>query len=166
MARETRGETEIHSEVEEETDILSTLKLYEAQFFGYTPETCMLQVHGAFHDCLNDILPVVEKVCVRQLSKGESDAAEEELRAKARECSRKLQQHLAERFQRLWVRMETLLVERCLSVPPNVLLPEDQSHSRYPQDAQVGGGAAGLTRRLRLLWFLVAPADQITLVLN
>ncbi|XP_010730643.3 protein MIS12 homolog [Larimichthys crocea] len=125
-------------EVEEETDSLppSALKLYEAQFFGFTSQTCMLRVYSAFQDCLYDILPVVEKVCVRQLSKGESDGAEELLRSRARECSRKLQQFLEDRFKQLSERMEALLVHRCFSIPPNVLLPEDESHSRYPQDRQ------------------------------
>lgn len=144
MARETREESEMDvcGEVDSEADspCPSSLKLYEAQFFGFTPQTYMLRVYSAFQDCLNDILPVVEKVCVRQLSKGETDGAEELLRARARECSRKLQQFLEERFKQLSERMETLLVNDCFTVPPNVLLPEDQSHNIYPQDLQVGGG--------------------------
>ncbi|XP_070690432.1 protein MIS12 homolog [Pempheris klunzingeri] len=140
MARETGEEMEMEArgEVGEEAGCLSpaTLKLYETQFFGFTPQTCMLRVYSAFQDCLYDILPVVEKVCVRQLSKGESDGAEELLRARARECSRKLQQFLEERFKQLSERMEALLVNRCFSVPPNVLLPEDKSHHNHRQDLQ------------------------------
>ncbi|KAF3832510.1 hypothetical protein F7725_026175 [Dissostichus mawsoni] len=119
-------------EVNEEADDLppSSLELYEAQFFGFTPQTCMLRVYSAFHDCLCDILPVVEKVCVRQLGK-ESPGLDEQLRA--RECSRRLQQFLEDRFKQLSQRMDSLLVKRCLSVPPNVLLPEDHSHKNYPQ---------------------------------
>ncbi|XP_078107099.1 protein MIS12 homolog [Sander vitreus] len=138
MARETREEMEIdiRGEVDEEADSIppSTLKLYETQFFGFTPQTCMLRVYSAFQDCLYDILPVVEKVCVRQLSKGEAD--DELLRSRARECSHKLQQFLEERFKQQSERMEALLVNRCFSVPPNVLLPEDKSHKKYPQDIQ------------------------------
>ncbi|XP_072237334.1 protein MIS12 homolog [Leuresthes tenuis] len=124
--------------VGEETDRFSpsSLKLYETQFFGFTPQTCMLRICSAFQDCLYDILPVVEEVCVRQLSKAESGGAEELLRTRARECSRKLQQFLEERFKQLSERMEALLVNRCFTVPPNVLLPEDQSHKNYPQDVQ------------------------------
>ncbi|KAG7481780.1 MIS12-like [Solea senegalensis] len=140
MAREARevGEMEVLGEVDAESDCLSpsALKLYEAQFFGFTPQTCMLRVYSAFKDCLCDILPVVEKVCVRELSKGESGAADELLRTRARECSRKLQLFLEERFKQLSERMETLLTNRCFSVPPNVLLPEDQSHKSYHQDLQ------------------------------
>uniref|UniRef100_A0A3B3ZB02 Protein MIS12 homolog n=1 Tax=Periophthalmus magnuspinnatus TaxID=409849 RepID=A0A3B3ZB02_9GOBI len=113
----------------------SKLKMYEAQFFGFTPQTCVLRVCTAFQDCLYDILPVVEKVCVRQLSSGGSAEDDEQLRTGARECSRKLQQALEERFRRLSERMTPLLVNRCLTVPPNVLLPEDQSHKKYPREA-------------------------------
>ncbi|XP_029354518.1 protein MIS12 homolog [Echeneis naucrates] len=140
MARETReeAEMEVDRKLDAEMEALSptTLKLYETQFFGFTPKTCMLRVFGAFQDCLYDILPVVEKVCVRQLGRGEPDGADEPLRARARECSRKLQQFLDERFKQLAERMEALLVDRCFTVPPNVLLPEDQSHKSYPQPLQ------------------------------
>lgn len=144
MERETRGKIEMDSgEVHDDGGSLSpsTLKLYETQFFGFTPQTCMLRVYSAFQDCLYDILPVVEKVCVRQLSKGESDDTEKLLQSRARECSRKLQQFLEDRFKQLSERMEALLANRCLSVPPNVLLPEDKSHNSCPQDIQVGPGA-------------------------
>ncbi|XP_076593571.1 protein MIS12 homolog [Chaetodon auriga] len=134
MARETREEEmDTAGVVDEEA---ATLKLYETQFFGFTPQTCMLRVYSAFQDSLYDILPVVEKVCVRQLSKGESDGEEELLRSRARECSRKLQQYLEERFKQLSERMEELLLNRCLSVPSNVVLPEDKSHSKHPQGTQ------------------------------
>ncbi|XP_026149631.1 protein MIS12 homolog [Mastacembelus armatus] len=125
-------------EVGEEADrfSLSSLRLYEAQFFGFTPKTCMLRVNSVFNDCLCDILPVVENVCVSQLSKGESEETVELLRSRARECSRKLQEFLGERFKQMSKRMEMLLVDRCLSVPPNVLLPEDQAHKTYPHDAE------------------------------
>ncbi|XP_037646671.1 protein MIS12 homolog isoform X2 [Sebastes umbrosus] len=117
----------------------ASLKLYEAQFFGFTPQTCMLRVYSAFQDCLCDILPVVEKVCVRQLGRGESTGAgteEELLRSRARECSRKLQQFLEERFKQMSERMEALLADRCFSIPTNVLLPEDQTHRNYTQHTQ------------------------------
>ncbi|XP_033972313.1 protein MIS12 homolog [Trematomus bernacchii] len=127
MARETQKGTEMEMEVGEVNEE------YEAQFFGFTPQTCMLRVYSAFHDCLCDILPVVEKVCVRQLRK-ESPGPDEQLQA--RECSRRLQQFLEDRFKQLSQRMDSLLVKRCLSVPPNVLLPEDHSHKNYPQHIQ------------------------------
>lgn len=140
MARENPAEMETEVREAETGDRFSpsSLKLYETQFFGFTPQTCMLRIYSAFQDCLCDILPVVEEVCVRQLSKGEPDGTEELLRTRARECSLKLQQFLDGRFKQLSERMEALLVSRCFTVPPNVLLPEDQSHKNHPQDQQVG----------------------------
>ncbi|KAK7913380.1 hypothetical protein WMY93_013591 [Mugilogobius chulae] len=135
MERETL-EMSVRENEDDKSLSPSKLNMYEAQFFGFTPQTCVLRVSNAFQDCLYDILPVVEKVCVRQLSTGESVEAEEQLRSGARECSRKLQQVLEERFRRLSERMTPLLVNRCLTVPPNVLLPEDQSHKNYPQAVQ------------------------------
>uniref|UniRef100_A0A8C6V1D6 Protein MIS12 homolog n=1 Tax=Neogobius melanostomus TaxID=47308 RepID=A0A8C6V1D6_9GOBI len=134
MERETR-EIDICENKDENCYSPSKLHMYEAQFFGFTPQTCVLRVCNAFQDCLYDILPVVEKVCVRQLSSGGSEA-EEQLRTVARECSRKLQQFLEERFRKLSERMTSLLVTRCLTVPPHVLLPEDQSHQKYPHAVQ------------------------------
>ncbi|XP_051919535.1 protein MIS12 homolog [Hippocampus zosterae] len=123
----------------EETGILpaSSLELYESQFFGFTPQTFMFRLSSAFLECLCDILNVVEKVCVRQLSKGELDATtEEKIRVQARECSRKLQAFVGESFQQLSERMEEQLVTRCFSVPPNVLLKEDECHRKHPPDTQ------------------------------
>lgn len=139
MAREESA-MEANSEIHTDDSLSPTLDLYEAQFFGFTPQTCMLRIYSAFQDCLCDILPVVEEVCVRQQTKGESDDPEEKLlRTRARERSRKLQQFLEDKFKLLAERMETLL-KRCFTVPPNVLLPEDQSHHQYPQDLKVGAG--------------------------
>lgn len=116
---------------------LPSFKLYETQFFGFTPQTLMLRVYSAFQDCLCDILPVLETVCVRELRKGESDGEVARLQTRARECSRKLQVFLEERFKKMWTHMEALLSDKCFSVPTNVLLPEDKSHSSYPQDVKV-----------------------------
>ncbi|MEQ2193810.1 hypothetical protein XENOCAPTIV_014752 [Xenoophorus captivus] len=123
---------------EEEKDRFSSssLKLYEAQFFSFTPQTCMARIYSSFHECLCDILALVEKECVKELGKGQSDADEELLRSRARECSRKLQHFLEKRFKQLSERMEALLTSRCFTIPPNVLLPEDHSHKKYPQDIQ------------------------------
>ncbi|XP_056135139.1 protein MIS12 homolog [Lampris incognitus] len=113
----------------------STLKLYEAQFFGFTPQTCMLRIYSSFRECLCEILRVVEKVCVRKL-RTEPDS-DRELRSRARECSQKLHRLLEKGFERVSERMEALLISSCFSVPPNVLLPEDQPHRQHPQGLEV-----------------------------
>lgn len=107
-----------------------SLKLYEAQFFGFTPQTCMMRMNSAFQDCLYEMLVVVESVFVRKLSQGKDPPAE--FRVKTRECTQKLLQFLQERFRKLSGRMEALLVNSVLSVPENVLLPEDQPHRKHP----------------------------------
>lgn len=108
-----------------------SLKLYEAQFFGFTPQTCMIRVNSAFLDCLYEMLLVVESVFVRKVSQGREPP--EELRLETRECTQKLHGFLQERFGKLSGRMESLLVPSVLSVPGNVLLPEDEPHRRHPQ---------------------------------
>ncbi|KPP61126.1 MIS12 protein-like [Scleropages formosus] len=110
-----------------------SLKLYEAQFFGFTPQTCMLRVYSAFQDCLHDILLAVEAVFVRKLA---GAGPEDELSHQARECTQKLHKFLQERVRRLSNRMEALLLDNVLSVPSHVLLPEDQPHSKHPQGAE------------------------------
>lgn len=109
-----------------------SLKLYEAQFFGFTPQTCMLRIYSAFHDSLYELMLVVESVFKRKLTPAGQEPSEE-LGLKMQQCSQKLLQFLQERFELLSSRMETLLVDNILSVPPNVLLPEDQSHLKHPR---------------------------------
>ncbi|XP_007245327.2 protein MIS12 homolog isoform X1 [Astyanax mexicanus] len=111
-----------------------TLKLYEAQYFGFTPQTCMMRVNSAFQDCLYEMLAVVESVFVRKLSQGKDPP--EELQLKTRECTQKLLRFLQERFKKLSSRMEALLVNSVLCVPENLLLPEDESHRKYPQSQE------------------------------
>ncbi|XP_029933506.1 protein MIS12 homolog [Myripristis murdjan] len=112
------------------------LNLYEAQFFGFTPQTCLLRVYSAFQDCLSEILLVVEKVCVRALRGADPAADPQLLRSEARRRGQELQRLLEQRFQRLAARMEALLLHGCFSVPDNVLLPEDEPHRKYPQATQ------------------------------
>ena len=120
-------------------DILtpSALKLYEAQYFGFTPQTCMFRIYSAFQDCLCGILLVVEKVCVRKLKRRDKTQDEDLLQTKARECSQKLYEFLEQRFQSFSKRMDALLVDKCFSIPPNVLLPGDKPHRKSPGDITV-----------------------------
>lgn len=94
----------------------------------------MMRMNSAFQDCLYEMLVVVESVFVRKLSQGKDPP--EELRVKTRECTQKLLQFLQERFRKLSCRMEALLVNSVLSVPENVLLPEDETHRKYPESGE------------------------------
>ncbi|XP_051967188.1 protein MIS12 homolog isoform X2 [Xyrauchen texanus] len=107
-----------------------SLQLYEAQFFGFTPETCTSRVRDAFRDSLNHILLAVESVFVKRLCSGEEPSAE--LRLKARESTQKLRHFLQERFEVMFQRMKGMLMDRVLSIPNNILLPNDQLHQKYP----------------------------------
>ncbi|XP_051515834.1 protein MIS12 homolog [Myxocyprinus asiaticus] len=108
-----------------------SLQLYEAQFFGFTPETCTSRVRDAFRDSLNHILLAVESVFVKRLCSGEEPSAE--LRLKARESTQKLRHFLQERFEVMFQRMKGMLMDRVLSIPHNILLPNDQLHQKYPE---------------------------------
>ncbi|XP_065140732.1 protein MIS12 homolog [Paramisgurnus dabryanus] len=108
-----------------------SLQLYEAQFFGFTPETCTLRIYNAFRDSLNHILVAVESVFVKRLSPGQEPSAE--LRLTARESTQKLRRFLQERFEVMFQRMKGMLMDRVLNIPPNVLLPDDQLHQKYPE---------------------------------
>uniref|UniRef100_A0A673L1G2 Protein MIS12 homolog n=1 Tax=Sinocyclocheilus rhinocerous TaxID=307959 RepID=A0A673L1G2_9TELE len=108
-----------------------SLQLYEAQFFGFTPETCTVRVHDAFRDSLNHILVAVESVFMKRLCPGHDPPAE--LRLTARESTQKLRQFLQERFEIMFQRMKGMLMDRVLSIPHNVLLPDDQLHQKYPE---------------------------------
>ncbi|XP_028823507.1 protein MIS12 homolog [Denticeps clupeoides] len=126
------------AECEEESDgdhmTTESLKLYEAQFFGFTPQTCTMRLHSAFQDCLYELLVVVESVFLRKLSPGQEP--EQNLAQTARQCTQQLHRFLQERFQKISSRMEALLEEKVLSVPTNVLLPEDEVHRRHPQGGE------------------------------
>ncbi len=108
-----------------------SLQLYEAQFFGFTPETCTVRVRDAFRDSLNHILVAVESVFVKRLCPDQDPPAE--LRLTARESTQKLRQFLQERFEIMFQRMKGMLMDRILSIPHNVLLPDDQLHQKYPE---------------------------------
>ncbi|KAM9817638.1 protein MIS12 homolog [Neosynchiropus ocellatus] len=116
------------ADIPEDADGLSSssLKLYEAQFYGFTPERCMLRIQSAFQDSLVHVLTLVEKTFVRKLGAGE---AKDVVQAQVRECTRKLTLHLMGEFEQL---SERLLVYNCLSIPANVLLEEDRPHERHP----------------------------------
>ncbi len=108
-----------------------SLQLYEAQFFSFTPETCTVRVRDAFRDSLNHILVAVESVFVKRLCPDQDPPAE--LRLTARESTQKLRQFLQERFEIMFQRMKGMLMDRILSIPHNVLLPDDQLHQKYPE---------------------------------
>nr|XP_006641036.1 PREDICTED: protein MIS12 homolog isoform X1 [Lepisosteus oculatus] len=110
--------------------LAESLKLYEAQFFGFTPQTCMLRVYNAFQDSLYEIMLIVETVLVKKIRGPEAAG---EVDSQTRQRTQKLLTFLQKRISRLTGRMERFLQSSVLQVPANVLLPEDAAHQQHPR---------------------------------
>ncbi|XP_057266741.1 protein MIS12 homolog [Pezoporus wallicus] len=102
---------------------------YEAQFFGFTPQTCMLRVYTAFQDYLFDMMLLVETVILKKLE-GLSEGKISPLHI--RKGTEKFLLFLKENFDELFGKMEEMLLQLVLNIPKNVLLPEDKVHEQYP----------------------------------
>ncbi|NXX51611.1 MIS12 protein, partial [Tricholaema leucomelas] len=101
---------------------------YEAQFFGFTPQTCVLRVYIAFQDYLFEIMLVVESVILKKLvTIPESKISPLQIR----KCTEKFFAFMKKQFNKLFSNMEKVLLQLVLSIPPNVLLPEDKVHEQY-----------------------------------
>nr|XP_021406618.2 protein MIS12 homolog [Lonchura striata domestica] len=97
---------------------------YEAQFFGFTPQTCMLRIYIAFQDYLFEMLQVVEGV---MLKKFEGKISPSQIR----KCTEKFLLFMKEHFDKLFTKMEEVLLQLVLNIPKNVLLPEDRVQEQY-----------------------------------
>ncbi|XP_005284454.1 protein MIS12 homolog [Terrapene carolina triunguis] len=102
---------------------------YEAQFFGFTPQTCMLRVYIAFQDYLFEMMLVVERVILKKLE-GFPDSKISPFQI--RKSTEKFLLFMKERFDHLFSKMEQMLLQLVLNIPKNVLLPEDKVHEQYP----------------------------------
>ncbi|NXX64092.1 MIS12 protein, partial [Scopus umbretta] len=102
---------------------------YEAQFFGFTPQTCMLRVYIAFQDYLFEMMLVVESVILKKLD-GFPDCKISAFQI--RKSTEKFLLFMKERFDKLFSKMEEVLLQLVLNIPKNVLLPEDKVHEQYP----------------------------------
>ncbi|OCT92346.1 protein MIS12 homolog [Xenopus laevis] len=101
---------------------------YESQFFEFTPQTCILRVYITFQDYLFEMALVVEKVIMKKL---ESMQGNKISHFQIRESTEKYLNFMRERFNFLFQKMETFLLNLVLSIPKNVLLLEDKVHSQY-----------------------------------
>lgn len=97
---------------------------YEAQFFGFTPQTCMLRIYIAFQDYLFEVMQAVEQVILKKL---EGIPNCEISPVQVRKCTEKFLRFMKGRFDKLFVKMEQLFLQWILRIPPNILLPEDKS---------------------------------------
>ncbi|KAG8452007.1 hypothetical protein GDO86_003982 [Hymenochirus boettgeri] len=101
---------------------------YESQFFEFTPQTCILRVYITFQDFLFEMLLVVEKVIMKKL---ESIQVPRISHFQIRESTEKYLHFINERFNILFQKMEKWLLKLVLSIPKNILLPEDKVHAQY-----------------------------------
>ncbi|XP_024591444.1 protein MIS12 homolog [Neophocaena asiaeorientalis asiaeorientalis] len=102
---------------------------YEAQFFGFTPQTCMLRIYIAFQDYLFEVMQAVEQVILKKLD-GIPDCAISPVQI--RKCTEKFLCFMKGRFDNLFGKMEQLFLQLILRIPPNVLLPEDKPQETHP----------------------------------
>ncbi|XP_039576695.1 protein MIS12 homolog [Passer montanus] len=106
---------------------------YEAQFFGFTPQTCMLRVYIAFQDYLFEMMLVVEGVMLKKLDGIPGCKISP---SRIRKCTEKFLLFMKEHFEKLFTTMEEVLLQLVLNIPKNVVLPEDrvQEQHRYSQE--------------------------------
>uniref|UniRef100_A0ABI7YI48 Protein MIS12 homolog n=2 Tax=Felis catus TaxID=9685 RepID=A0ABI7YI48_FELCA len=102
---------------------------YEAQFFGFTPQTCMLRVYIAFQDYLFEVTQAVEQVILKKL---DGIPGCEISPVQIRKCTEKFLGFMKGRFDSLFGKMEQLFLQLVLRIPPNVLLPEDKAQETHP----------------------------------
>lgn len=102
---------------------------YEAQFFGFTPQTCMLRIYMAFQDYLFEVMQAVEQVILKKLD-GIPNC--EISPVQIRKCTKKFLCFMKGHFDNLFVKMEHLFLQWILRIPPNILLPEDKTQEMHP----------------------------------
>uniref|UniRef100_A0A8C0FFU9 Protein MIS12 homolog n=1 Tax=Bubo bubo TaxID=30461 RepID=A0A8C0FFU9_BUBBB len=102
---------------------------YEAQFFGFTPQTCMLRVYIAFQDYLFEVMLVVETVILKKL---EALPGCKITPFQVRKSTEEFLLFMKKHLDKLFSKMEEVLLQLVLNIPKNVLLPEDKVHEQYP----------------------------------
>lgn len=101
---------------------------YETQYFGFTPQTCILRLYISFQDYLFDMLLVVESVILKKLEKFPQAGINS---FEIRESTEKYKSLLSERFNYLFKKLENTLLNQVLKIPQNILLREDEVHANY-----------------------------------
>lgn len=107
--------------------------VYETQFFGFTPQTCMLRMYIAFQDHLFHMMLVVEEVI---LKKTESIGHAKLTPSLIRRSTEKFLSSVKERFSHLFGKLEHMLLGMVLNIPPNILLPENKIQEQLHYTAE------------------------------
>ncbi|XP_070591273.1 LOW QUALITY PROTEIN: protein MIS12 homolog [Erythrolamprus reginae] len=105
---------------------------YEAQFFGFTPQTFMLRIYFAFQEHLSHIMLVVEKVILKKLQ----NICPSLTPTLIRRSTEQFFAFMKERFDNQFTKMEEPLLSTVLSIPKNVCLPEDKLQEEFCYTAQ------------------------------
>ncbi|KAL4700213.1 hypothetical protein H8957_000045 [Semnopithecus entellus] len=96
---------------------------YEAQFFGFMPQTCMLRIYTTFQDYLFEVMQAVEQVILKKLDGiPHCDISPVQIR----KCTEKFLCFMKGHFDNLFSKMEQLFLQLILCIPSNILLPEDK----------------------------------------
>ncbi|NWR84789.1 MIS12 protein, partial [Furnarius figulus] len=130
---------------------------YEAQFFGFTPQTCMLRIYLAFQDYLFEVMQVVEGVILKKLDKMPGCKISP---SQVRKCTEQFLLFMKDRFDKLFGKMEEMLLQLVLSIPKNVLLPEDKVHEQFPYSPEQFQALQEEIRQLQLQCRAEAAAEQ------
>ncbi|NXW65749.1 MIS12 protein, partial [Eurystomus gularis] len=130
---------------------------YEAQFFGFTPQTCMLRVYIAFQDYLFEMMLVVESVILKKLDGFPGCKISP---FQIRKSTEKFLLFMKEHFDRLFSKMEEVLLQLVLNIPKNVLLPEDKVHEEYPYSKEQFQALQDEVRQLQQQYRAEASAGQ------
>ncbi|XP_063002636.1 protein MIS12 homolog [Elgaria multicarinata webbii] len=106
--------------------------VYETQFFGFTPQTFMLRIYFAFQDHLSHIILVAEEAILNKMKTAGSRMPPSMIR----KSTEQFFSFMRERFEKLFAKMEETLLKTVLSVPKNVLLPEDKAQEEFRYTAE------------------------------
>ncbi|NWS71549.1 MIS12 protein, partial [Crotophaga sulcirostris] len=130
---------------------------YEAQFFGFTPQTCLLRIYIAFQDYLFEVMLVVESVILKKLDRVPGCKISP---SQIRKSTEKFLLFMKEHFDKLFGKMEEVLLQLVLNIPENVLLPEDKAHEQHPCSKEQFQALQDETRRLQEQYRAEAGAGQ------
>lgn len=104
------------------------LMMYETQFFGFSPQTCVLRVHSGIQDSLLDVMLVVERVIHKKLKElPDNRVTPSQLRA----CTESFLQLMKERLDLIFERVEQGILQHIFYIPENILLPEDSVQEQH-----------------------------------
>ncbi|KFO75650.1 Protein MIS12, partial [Cuculus canorus] len=133
---------------------------YEAQFFGFTPQTCMLRIYIAFQDYLFEVMLVVESVILKKLDGIPGCKISP---SQIRKSTEKFLLFMKGHFDKLFSKMEEVLLQLVLNIPENVLLPEDKVHEQYSYSKEQFQALQDETRQLQEQYRAEASAGQALL---